>query len=120
MKETIASIILWHQQTFPDATLEGQIEKWDDERLEWEDTSSGTPDELLELADMVIVCCGIMRFDYAEGFNYLASTLGRIQVMPTNGKDLWGAVERKMAINRNRKWNKIGNTFQHISEGGEE
>lgn len=117
MSETIASIMLWHEQTFPDATLEGQEQKWDDERLEWENTSSGTPDELLELADMVIVCCGIMRFDYAEGFNYLASTLGRIQVMPTNGKDLWEAVERKMAINRNRKWGKQGNSYQHIEEG---
>ena len=117
MKETIASIIKWHEHTFPDATLEGQEQKWDDERLEWENTSSGTPDELLELADMVIVCCGIMRFNYAEGFDYLASTLGRIQVMPTNGKDLWEAVEHKMQINRNRKWGKQGNSYQHIEEG---
>ena len=117
MKETIASIILWHEQTFPDATLEGQEQKWEDERNEWENTSSGTPDELLELADMVIVCCGIMRFDYAEGFDYLAATLGRIQVMPTNGKDLWEAVERKMATNRQRKWSISKGIYQHISEG---
>lgn len=117
MKETIDSIIKWHEQTFPDATLEGQEQKWDAERLEWENTSYGSPHELEELADMIIVCCGIMRFDYALGFHYLASTLGRIQVMATNGKDLWKAVERKMAINRKRKWNKVGNTFQHIEEG---
>ena len=117
MSETIKSIIEWHEQTFPDATLEGQEQKWEDERDEWENTSYGSKYELEELADMVIVCCGIMRFDYAEGFDYLANTLGKIQVMPTNGKDLWGAVERKMAINRNRKWNKIGNKFQHKEEG---
>lgn len=117
MKETIKSIIDWHEQTFPDATLEGQEQKWEDERDEWENTSYGSKYELEELADMVIVCCGIMRFDYVEGFNYLAATLGRIQVMPTNGKDLWGAVERKMAVNRQRKWNKIGNKFQHKEEG---
>lgn len=116
MKETIKSIIEWHEQTFPDATLEGQEQKWDDERLEWENTSYGSKYELEELADMVIVCCGIMRFDYALGFHYLASTLGRIQVMATNGKDLWGAVERKMQINRQRKWEKQGNTYQHIEE----
>ena len=27
MKETIKSIIDWHEITFPDATLEGQLEK---------------------------------------------------------------------------------------------
>jgi hypothetical protein len=57
-----------------------------------------------------------MRFDYAEGFDYLTATLGKIQVMPTNGKDLWEAVERKMAKNRQRKWT-IGNgQYQHITE----
>lgn len=116
MSETIASIILWHEQTFPDATMEGQEQKWEDERDEWENTSSGTPDELLELADMVIVCCGIMRFDYAEGFDYLAATLGKIQVMPTNGKDLWEAVEHKMQINRNRKWSIGKGNYQHVGE----
>ena len=28
MKETIISIAKWHEETFPDATLEGQIEKY--------------------------------------------------------------------------------------------
>lgn len=117
MKETIKSIIEWHEQTFPDATLEGQEQKWDDERLEWENTSSGTPDELYELADMVIVCCGIMRFDYAKGFNYLSVTLGKLYVTPLDGERLWNAVEKKMQINRNRKWGKKGNSYQHIEEG---
>lgn len=117
MKETIKSIIEWHEQTFPDATLEGQEQKWDDERLEWENTSSGTPDELYELADMVIVCCGIMRFDYAKGFNYLSVTLGKLYVTPLDGEQLWNAVEKKMQINRQRKWGKQGNSYQHIEEG---
>lgn len=116
MNESIKSIIEWHEQTFPNATLEGQISKWEDEQEEWENTSYGSKYELEELADMVIVCCGIMRFDYTTGFDYLTYTLGKIQVMPTNGKDLWGAVERKMEINRKRKWNKVGNKFQHVEE----
>lgn len=35
-------------------------------------------DELYELADMVIVSCGVMRFDYAKGFNCLSVTLGTL------------------------------------------
>jgi hypothetical protein len=57
-----------------------------------------------------------MRFNYAEGFDYLAATLGKIQVMPTNGKDLWEAVERKMATNRSRKWTIGKGNYQHVEE----
>ena len=117
MSESIKTIIQWHEQTFPDATLEGQEQKWDDERLEWENTSSGTPDELSELADMVIVCCGIMRFDYAKGFNYLSVTLAKLYVTPLDGEQLWSAVENKMAINRIRKWSVGKGNYQHIEEG---
>ena len=59
MKETIKSIIEWHEQTFPDATLEGQLEKFEDERVEY-----GESESLEELADLFIVACGIARFDY--------------------------------------------------------
>ena len=119
MAETINTIIEWHKQTFPDATIEGQEQKWEDEREEWENTSSGTPDELFELADMVIVCCGIMRFDYAKGFNYLAATMDKLCVTPLDGEELWGAIENKMQINRNRKWDKGNGSYQHIPEGEE-
>ena len=116
MKETIASIILWHEQTFPDATLEVQEQKWQEERKEWEDTSYGSKYELEELADMVIVCCGIMRFDYTKGFCYLTSTLCKISVMAFNGTGLWRAVENKMTINRQRKWGKGKGNYQHVEE----
>lgn len=36
MKETIETIIQWHAETFPNATLDGQIEKFNDEHKEWE------------------------------------------------------------------------------------
>lgn len=110
MSESIKTIIQWHEQTFPDATLEGQEQKWEDERDEWENTSYGSKYELEELADMVIVCCGVMRFDYAEGFDYLAATLCKISVMAFNGTDLWRAVEKKMAKNRKR-------VFIHSGQG---
>lgn len=119
MKETITSIILWHQQTFPDATLEGQIEKWFDEEREFKKTIQGTEEEIYELADLVIVSAGIMRFNYGWGVDFLARTLQYMLNADYIGTVLWEAVEHKMQINCNRKWNKIGNKFQHIEERGE-
>ena len=120
MSETIKSIIEWHEQTFPDATLEGQIEKWFDEEREFMKTILGTEEEIYELADLVIVSAGIMRFNYGWGFDFLSRTLEHMRNVDYIGNALWEVVERKMEINRNRKWGKIGNKFQHIEEGGEE
>lgn len=118
MKENIASIILWHEQTFPDATLKGQLEKFEDERFEYEENKC-----MEELADMFIVACGIARFDYVEAlraFWIVERILRRWTKMPVSRYVLQAAVDNKMAINRNRKWGKVGNKFQHIEEGEEE
>lgn len=120
MKETIKSIIDWHEQTFPDATRGGQIEKWHDEEKEFKKTIQGTEEELYELADMVIVSAGIMRFSYKLGFDYLARTLQYMINADYVGQVLWEAVELKMQTNRNRKWSIGKGNYQHISEGEEE
>ena len=116
MKETIASIILWHEQTFPDATMKGQIEKWFDEEKEFKKTIQGTEEELFELADMVIVSAGIMRFSYKLGFDYLARTLQYMINADYVGQALWEAVEVKMQINRKRKWAISKGNYQHVEE----
>lgn len=120
MKETIKSIIEWHEQTFPDATMEGQIEKWFDEEKEFKQTIQGTEEEIYELADLVIVSAGIMRFDYGCGFDSLARTLQYMINADYIGTMLWEAVEYKMQINRKRKWSVSKGKFQHIEEGSEE
>ena len=38
MKETIISIAKWHEETFPDATLDGQKVKYTEELHEWEES----------------------------------------------------------------------------------
>lgn len=115
MKETIKSIIEWHEQTFPDATLEGQIEKFDDELSEY-----GESECLEELADLFIVACGIARFDFIEAlpcFAKVEQLLKLWEKISVSRRAFEIAVNEKMQINRKRKWNKIGNTFQHIEEG---
>lgn len=116
MKETIQSIIQWHTETFPDATRGGQIEKWHDEEKEFKKTIQGTEEELYELADMVIVSAGIMRFNYKLGFDYLARTLQYMINAGYVGQDLWEAVKLKMQINRKRKWGCNKGYYQHIDE----
>ncbi len=58
MKETILSIAKWHEQTFPDTDLQGQLAKFQEETDEYAEDES-----LAELADMFIVACGMTRFD---------------------------------------------------------
>lgn len=120
MKETFETIQEWGKQTFGDnITMEGQIEKWHDELKEFEETSSMTPDELFELADLVIVSANIMRFDFKTGFHYLAETFKLLAITKYSGEELWNAVEKKMAVNRRRVWEIGKGNFQHISEGGD-
>lgn len=121
MSETFQTIQDWGIKTFGDnITMEGQIEKWLDERKEFEETSSMTPDELFELADLVIVSANIMRFDFKIGFHYLAETFKLLAATKYSGEELWNAVEKKMTINKNRVWSVGKGNFQHINIGEEE
>lgn len=119
MKETIKSIIEWHEQTFPDATLEGQIEKFKDEEKEFY-LEMMKPDNIdntmFELADMCIVACGIARFSSVD------SVLAFYKVIQAGlqypfGNKLYAYIDKKMQINRQRKWSKGKGNYQHISEG---
>lgn len=112
MSESIKTIIQWHEQTFPEATLEGQTAKFADERKEFEQESS-----LEEWSDMFIVACGIARFDSILALHYFSDCFKILERQAIRNIYIQQAVDKKMEINRNRKWNKIGNKFQHISEG---
>ena len=117
MNETIKSIIEWHEQTFPDATLEGQLQKYQDELQEWVESDYK---DITELADMFIVACGICRFSLTRGMGafWKVADLGARMLFMKEQFD--AAVNNKMAINRRRKWSIGKGNYQHIEEGGEE
>lgn len=118
MKETIKSIIEWHEQTFPDATLEGQTDKYNNEYNEY--YMAKTKESILEeLADMFIVTIGILRLDFREGLFFMNDALRTFYDSTYTWGQLEETINKKMQINRKRKWNKIGNKFQHIEEGVE-
>lgn len=119
MKVTINTIKKWHKETFPDATLEGQLKKYTEEF--WEFMEASHSNDLPELADMVIVCAGIMRFSRVLGGAFLQTTY---TICWNNGgydmTELWDAVEKKMEINKKRIWNKTGNGTYHHENGIED
>lgn len=118
MKETIDTIIAWHKDTFPDADLDGQIEKYHEELHEWEDTDYT---DISELADLFIVACGIARFDLGQGLMYLADVYDQYCGNDLIGTDdVVAAVEKKMEKNRKRVWNKSGNGTYHHENGIED
>lgn len=115
MRETIQTIIDWHTEMFPDATLDGQLAKFDEERKEFDNTSWGVWDEVEELGDMFIVACGIMRFDMKQGMSALEEVFFKLGVTNYTSDDLWHAVVEKMKKNRARVWKKTGEgTYHHV------
>lgn len=113
MKETIKSIIEWHETTFPDATLEGQVEKFKKERQEWLDSNEK---DISELADMFIVACGIMRFGRTESAICFGCVGSFLRYSDFTDSDFRKAVDKKMEINRQRKWNFENGQYQHKEE----
>lgn len=119
MKETIKTIVEWHEKTFPDATLDGQIEKFVEEEGEYNENPN-----LLELADMYIVACGISRFDSILALKYFAKVRRKLNNRiwaRCGGNDVFRAVvEDKMKKNRNRVWGKSGDGVYHLQLGIED
>ena len=113
MTETIQSIAQWHEQTFPDATLEGQKEKFQEEFKEFVDSDYK---DISELADMFIVACGIARFDIHSALFYFADIYDWYNAdIDLDPGTLQKTVDEKMAKNRQRTWKKTGEgTFHHV------
>ncbi len=118
MSETIKSIIEWHEQTFPEATLEGQIEKFKDEEKEFY-LEMMKPDNrvntMYELADMYIVACGIARFSFIDALVAFHKA-AQAELQYLSGDELPSYINKKMATNRKRKWGKGKGNYQHIEE----
>lgn len=117
MKETIDTIIAWHKQTFPDATLDGQKAKFNEELTEYNEAVN-----MQELADMFIVACGIARFNSIVALEYFAVVFKALCTWKIIGA--WGVlqtvVDAKMQKNRKRVWNKTAEGTYHHENGIED
>lgn len=119
MKETIEAIIKWHAETFPDATKEGQIDKFQGELKEFAATLLEPDDDdnhrTEELADMFIAACGVARFD-TERATACFAVVNALKNFYLWDFGLDNAVNTKMAINRKRRWNFADGKYQHVDE----
>lgn len=114
MKETTDTIMRWHAATFPQATLAGQLEKFEEERQEYAKAKRNT--KLEEAADMYIVACGIARFDSYLGALAMAEMTDVF--LHHDKRNIQKAIDKKMAINRKRSWNCNNGYYKHCATGG--
>lgn len=108
------SIKRWHEKTFPDATLAGQLAKLEEEICESLKVSKKDKATLFEeIADVLIVCAGLRRFDSKIGISIENNYLNNATPDILSVIDL--AIIQKMNKNRKRKWEKTEDgRFHHI------
>lgn len=102
-----------HEALFEHCDLESQLEKLEEEKDEVREAFMGY---VKELADVLIVCAGIYRFDKEKAIREMKKIYGMAFIMCITGDDLDQEVNRKWLINLKRKWEWNGKTYHHIGE----
>lgn len=113
--ETIASIVAWQEEVFPDASLSKQLEKYQDEREEYFATLK-YKERIAEMADLFIVACNVSRFSSYAALECFGDIEWLMKVDGVSRHKLTKAIDDKMAINRRRKWDSLGGKYQHCGE----
>lgn len=103
----------WHKETFPDADVEGQVLKLSEEFEEFK--NAPREDAPKEIADCFIVAASLaFRFNNALGKAIFVFFMKNLE------SKCLGEINKKMKINRSRKWVRLGDgRYKHV-EGGEE
>ena len=114
MNETILSIANWSQEVFPDANLEGQLNKFRLEKAEW---LASKREDIEELADMAIVASSIARFSVVEAMFCFGRAEEELCHSSFTTQELEEAINKKMQKNLLRTWEKKDGQYQHIEEG---
>ena len=101
-----------HEALFPLADLDSQLEKFEEETNEIHEAMNHL---IEEIADRIIVGCGIYRFDkrLAAGDLNICYAIGkRFNILDAIEEE----VNRKWQINLKRKWVWNGKTYHHVEE----
>lgn len=100
----------WHEKTFPDATLSGQLIKLEEELKEYDEAETFA-DELNEAVDVYIVCCGLDRWDSE------ISKVVKSRLILLINEDFINALKAKHEKNLKRVWVKTQEgTFHHTNK----
>lgn len=103
----------WNEETFPDATLGGQLAKLEEE-IEEMMQAKNNEDTMKELADVFIVLGGLRRWDSKIGISQ-ENRYTAIMDTPIL-TSLIVEIAQKMKINLKRVWKKSGDGKFHHEE----
>lgn len=104
----------WNEETFPDATLSGQLAKLEEEFKELAE-AKGEENKMKEFADVFIVLGGLRRWKSHVG-RHLENKFAEDMPSALLGC-LLGEIQKKMKINRKRVWKKSGDgKFHHTNK----
>lgn len=112
MIETPQSIAEWSAEVFPTLTKEAQEAKLAEEIVEY----IKAPDDkkVKELADIYIVA-SILKHRFGSDFGFaMFRGLFTLDMTP-----VYKEIDRKMNVNRSRKWVWNGKTYKHVKGTGE-
>lgn len=112
--EKMEEIKVWNKETFPDATLGGQLEKLEEEITECRQASN-IEDMRKERADVFIVLAGLRRWESMIGKHFENDLIENTSIEKM--AELYSDVDAKMEINRKRVWKKSGDGKFHHKEG---
>lgn len=107
----VKTIAEWHKRTFPEATLESQLLKLDEELKEVVAAKRAREFEHFynELADVYIVACSLkIRFNSTIGSYFL----GLIEENPA--PNMQERIDKKMDENLKRKWEFKNGVYRHV------
>lgn len=109
MIETPKSIAEWSEQVFPKLTKEAQEAKLAEEILEY--IKASDDEKVKELADIYIVA-SILKHRFGSDFCF-AMFRGLFTLDMTT---VYKEIDRKMSVNRSRKWAWNGKTYHHVEK----
>lgn len=110
LEEFLRKMAKQHEELFPNATLESQVWKLEEEFKEHQEADSLEQEEK-EAADIIIVCAGIYRWCPTVAM-YVADFF----IDPVVADE----ANRKWQVNMNRKWEWNGKTYKHVGKDGNE
>lgn len=113
LRDLICEIRDWNAKTFPDATMEGQLMKLEEEFKEMKEARQFWKKEK-EFADVFIVASGLTRWGSVLACSLLNTWL---EFPEKDLKRILKNVRKKMSKNRNRTWEKSGDgRFHHTNK----
>jgi NTP pyrophosphatase (non-canonical NTP hydrolase) len=102
-----------HEALFSHCDLASQMEKLREEKCEVQEAYR---QYCKELADVLIVCAGIYRFDQKKAIEEMNAVYNICVIIGIDWEDIDKEVARKWEINKQRKWAWNGKTYHHIEE----